>query len=74
MLACTRCGRLHTDAEKAAGKRLSCTEAKQCWAKWKADHQKNFGHYPALSFDGDDNWICLKCGRRINKQISGMNL
>lgn len=65
MIGCTRCGRLHTDAEKAEGKRLTCTEVKQHWAELKTDHAQRFGHYPSVTIGDCGQWICLKCGHRL---------
>lgn len=65
MIGCTRCGRLHTDAEKVSQKRLSCTEVKKFWAQCKAEHRQRYGHYPMLTIDDDGKWACLKCGRQL---------
>jgi hypothetical protein len=65
MIACTRCGSWHEDAETAEGKRLSCTEVKQYWAKIRNKHNDRYGHYPRISSDDDGTWICLRCERKL---------
>jgi len=65
MLSCTRCGRWHSDAEKDLGKRLSCSEVKHYWAGIRNVHYDLYGHYPQISTDGEENWICIKCRRRL---------
>ena len=65
MKACIRCGRWHEAAEEALGKRMSCTEVKQYWAKAKDEHLKLYGHRAQMVTDDTENWICLTCGRRI---------
>lgn len=59
--ACSRCGAWHTDAEKLAGQRLSCTEVKQFWGRLKAAHERLFGHRPVVSQDAAGRWICILC-------------
>lgn len=61
MIGCTRCGNWHKDAETAEGRRLSCTEVKQYWAKLKNQHYQRYGHYPSISRNDEGKWICVKC-------------
>ena len=61
MIACTRCGRWHGDAEEALEKSLSCTEVKQYWARIRNKHKRLYGHLPQITTDDSENWICLKC-------------
>lgn len=65
MIACTRCGRWHSDAEAVTGKRLTCTEVKQYWAGRRTRHQHRYGHIPQITTDESDNWNCLKCNRKL---------
>lgn len=65
MIACTRCGRWHLDAEEIIGKKLSCTDVKQYWAKLRAEHQRLNGHAAQITTDESGNWICLKCKSRL---------
>jgi hypothetical protein len=65
MIACTRCGRWHSDAEKVQGKRLSCTEVKRFWAKIREEHLRLKGHRAQITTDESGNWICLKCNDRL---------
>ncbi|MEN8690086.1 MAG: hypothetical protein AB1Z20_08250, partial [Desulfobacterales bacterium] len=51
MVACTRCGRWHLDAEKVLGKKLSCTDVKQYWSKIREEHLKVKGHPARISTD-----------------------
>jgi hypothetical protein len=67
MIACTRCGHWHTDAEKNNGKRLSCTEVKGYWGQIRRDHMDAYGHVAQLMKDDSGNWVCLKCRRCIRK-------
>ena len=65
MLACTKCGHWHTDAETASGKFLSCTEVKQFWGRLKAEHRELYGHTPQISTDETGTLICLQCKREF---------
>lgn len=65
MIACTRCGRWHLDAEKAAGKRLSCTEVKQYWEGIRQEHQRQTRHRPRISVDRDGEWACMECSAKL---------
>jgi len=65
MIACTRCGRLHTDVEAFLGKRLSCTEIKQFWAQIKKEHKAKYGHYAQIIRDDTKGWICFECNRKL---------
>lgn len=65
MYACTRCGRKHTDPEKALGKILSCTEVKQFWSDIRSEHQALYGHWPHFTTNESGDWICFKCQRKI---------
>ena len=65
MIACTRCGNWHEDAEAAEGKRLTCTEVKQYWTQLKRAHEDRYGHYPRITTDEGGNWICLRCDRKM---------
>lgn len=65
MIACTRCGRWHGDAEEALGRRLSCTEVKQYWSRIKAEHKKQYGHLAQITTDDSENRICFKCKRKL---------
>lgn len=65
MKACIRCGRWHDDAEAAEGKKLSCTEVKQYWNRRRGDHNEKFGHFPMVTFDGDEGWFCLTCQKKL---------
>ncbi|MCF8144529.1 MAG: hypothetical protein K9N21_11480 [Deltaproteobacteria bacterium] len=65
MIACTRCGQWHTDAEKALGRRLSCTEVKAYWAGIRREHIRLYGHRAQITTDDSDNWICYTCKRRL---------
>jgi methylamine methyltransferase corrinoid protein reductive activase len=65
MKACTRCGRWHEDAEKSLGRRLSCSEVKQYWAKIREAHLQSTGHPARITTDDAGNWICIRCGRKL---------
>ena len=65
MLACTRCGRRHVDAEKSMGTQLSCTEVKQYWIQIRREHEKTYGHFAQVMTDEAGNWICHVCQRRL---------
>jgi len=65
MIACTRCGRWHLDAEKIEGKRMSCTDIKRYWTKIREDHLRLKGHPAQITTDDSGNWICLKCNDRL---------
>lgn len=65
MIACIRCGRWHLDAERAEGRRLTCTEVKQYWSRLRVTHREKYGHYPHITTDDGGVWICLKCNRPL---------
>lgn len=65
MIACTRCGRWHLDAEVAEGRRLTCTEVKRYWSKLRATHRERYGHYPQITTDDHGVWICIRCRRKL---------
>jgi hypothetical protein len=65
MIGCTRCGRWHLDAEKFAGKSLSCTDVKQYWGKIREEHFQSEGHLPRIITDDDGDWICMKCRKKL---------
>lgn len=67
MIACTRCGNWHEDAETAMGRRLTCTEVKEYWATLRKAHEVRYGHYARITTDEDGKWICLKCNRKMTK-------
>lgn len=67
MIACTKCGRRHTDAEETMDRRLSCTEVKQHWAKIRREHERSYGHPARITNDAADNWICYKCKRVLSE-------
>ena len=66
MIACTKCGHRHTDAEENTGKRLSCTEVKRYWARIKYEHERSYGHLAQVTNDLAGNWICYKCKRVLS--------
>ena len=66
MIGCTRCGRWHKDAEKAAEKNLSCTEVKQFWGRIREEHFQSKGHLPQINVDEDGDWVCLKCNSKLS--------
>ncbi|MBI5445448.1 MAG: hypothetical protein HY900_30065 [Deltaproteobacteria bacterium] len=63
MKACTRCERVHQDAETAAGRRLSCTDVKQFWKGVRERHERRFGHTAEVSTGKDGQWVCVRCNR-----------
>jgi hypothetical protein len=65
MLACTRCGHWHTDAEKALQRRLSCTQVKQFWGRVKGEHRELYGHTAQIITDDAGSLICFNCQRKI---------
>jgi DNA-directed RNA polymerase subunit RPC12/RpoP len=65
MIACTRCGHWHIDAEKALGRSLSCTEVKRYWIRLKEAHKEKYGHIAQITVDGSGIYICLKCKHKI---------
>ena len=67
MIACTRCGRLHTDVEAFLGERLSCTQVKQFWSRLKNEHKEQYGHLAQITRDDTETWICFKCKRKLFK-------
>jgi len=66
MLACTRCGHWHTDAEKALQRHLSCTQVKQFWGRVKDEHRQLYGHTALLTTDDDGSLICFTCKHKID--------
>ena len=73
MLGCTKCGRWHSDAEDDLGRRLSCTEVKQYWTGIRKEHYDLYDHYPQISTDGAENWICIKCWRRLKDPVNSID-
>ncbi|MFZ0612979.1 MAG: hypothetical protein WAM73_12125 [Desulfobacterales bacterium] len=65
MIACTRCGRWHLDAEKIEGRRLSCTDVKRFWSHIRQEHLRLTGHVARITTDESGNWICLNCNLRL---------
>ncbi len=65
MIGCTRCGRWHSDAEKFAGRSLSCTEVKRYWGNVREEHFRLEGHIPQITVDDQGDWICMKCGNEL---------
>lgn len=65
MIACTRCGRWHTDAEEVLGRRLSCTEVKQYWSRIRKEHVTLYQHVAQITTEDSGEWICFKCKRRL---------
>jgi hypothetical protein len=65
MVACTRCGHWHTDAEDTMGKNLSCTEVRQFWARVRNEHHERYGHLPQITANDTGAWICFKCKRTL---------
>ena len=66
MLACTRCGHWHTDAERALQRYLSCTQVKQFWGRVKDEHRQLYGHAAQLVTDDGGSLICFTCKRQID--------
>jgi len=65
MIACTRCGHWHTDAERARAKNLSCTEVKEYWSRIRNEHQELTGHVAQITTNESGELICLKCRSRL---------
>lgn len=65
MIACTRCGHWHTDAERSLEKSLSCTEVKQYWSRLKNEHNELYGHLAQITTDESGKPVCFKCGREL---------
>ena len=65
MVACTRCGRWHADAEKNIGRRLSCSEVKQYWSNIREAHLQSTGHPARITTDDGGDWICMRCQRKL---------
>lgn len=74
MLSCTKCGRWHSDAENDLKRRLSCTEVKQYWTGIRNDHNELYGHFPQIVTDAEENWICMKCLRRLKGPVPSTDL
>jgi hypothetical protein len=73
MLACTKCGHWHTDAEHAMGRSLSCTEVKRFWVKVKEEHRDRYGHTAQIAFtDNHGTPKCFTCNREIS--LDGITL
>lgn len=66
MLACTKCGHWHTNAEHAMGRNLSCTEVKRFWVKVKEEHWNRYGHRAQIAADDHGTLICFTCNREIS--------
>jgi uncharacterized CHY-type Zn-finger protein len=73
LLACTKCGHWHTNAEAALGRSLSCTEVKQFWGRIKAEHRELYGHPAQITIDEEGKPICLQCKRRITCETAPAN-
>ena len=65
MIACTRCGHWHTDAERALGKEMSCTEVRRFWSEIKGEHKKLYGHPAKITTDDFGAPICFECKRKL---------
>lgn len=65
MVACTRCGHWHTDAERALERALSCTEVKSFWSRVRNDHKEVTGHLAQITSTENGELICFKCKRRL---------
>lgn len=65
MIACTRCGHWHTDAESILEKSLSCTEVKHFWSKVKREHMDRTGHLAQIATNEDGDVICFKCKEKL---------
>jgi len=65
MLACTRCGHWHNDAERVLDKDLSCTEVKQFWSKIRGEHKELYGHPANMTTDNSGAPICFECKRKL---------
>jgi uncharacterized CHY-type Zn-finger protein len=65
MIACTRCGHWHTEAERVEEKTLSCTEVKQFWSRIKNEHKELHGHMAQITTDESGATICFKCKKRL---------
>ena len=52
---------VHSGAEEALGRRLSCTEVERYWARIRSEHIRLYGHPVQITTDNSGNWICLKC-------------
>ncbi|MFH0994639.1 MAG: ASKHA domain-containing protein [Pseudomonadota bacterium] len=48
---------------------MSCTEVKQYWTGIRKKHYDLYDHFPQISTDGEENWICIKCWRRLKDPI-----
>lgn len=65
MIACTRCGHWHTDAERASNRTLSCTEVKQYWSRIRTEHNALYGHLAQIGTDESGALVCFKCKRLL---------
>jgi hypothetical protein len=65
MVACTRCGRYHLDAEKILDRKMSCTDVKQYWSKIREEHLQSTGHPARISTDDSGQWVCLRCNCKL---------
>jgi hypothetical protein len=65
MLACTRCGRWHVDAERELDRDLSCSEVKQYWSRIKSEHKELYGHSAKITTDDNGARICFECKREL---------
>lgn len=65
MLACTKCGHWHINAERAMGRNLSCTEVKRFWGRIKSEHRTRYGHQALITTDDTGAPICFTCKREI---------
>jgi hypothetical protein len=65
MIACTRCGRWHTDPEEVFGRRLSCTEVRRYWSRIRKEHIRLYEHVVQITTEDSGKWICFKCKRGL---------
>jgi len=45
---------------------------KQYWAGIRKNHYDLYGHFPQISNDGEENWICMKCRRRLKDTLNSI--
>ena len=74
MLACTKCGHWHTNAEQALGRNLSCSEVKRFWGRVKQEHRTRYGHTAQIATDDHGTPICFTCKREILLDGTAINL
>jgi hypothetical protein len=69
MIACTRCGRWHGDAERASGKNLSCTEVKHFRSRVRNEHKQLYRHLPQITTDDSEHWVWFKCKHKLQDMV-----